>query len=193
MIPSMAIAKEPISKKWVIVQAYKHDGRLHRQWSPAFLLEETDEYWALGSRASLVTESDGRRWMTKEPAIFLLFKDKWMNVLAMQKENGICYYVNIATPTILDEGYLKYIDYDLDVKLFPDDRIKELDEYEYLRHEQTYGYSTELRKAIRKAMDEAEDLLKVKAFPFQDEEIARLFAIFERENRPYLPPKTNNK
>lgn len=184
----MSLLKEPVSKKWIVVQAYKHDGQLHRQWSPAFLLEETDEYWALGSRASLVTENDGRRWMTKEPAIFLLFKDKWMNVLAMQKENGICYYVNIATPTIKDQGYLKYIDYDLDVKLFPDDRIKELDEYEYHRHEESYGYSEELRKAIKKAMGEVEELVKKKAFPFVDEEIARFFEIFERENRPYLPP-----
>lgn len=153
------------------------------------MLQETDECWILGSKASLVTECDGRRWMTKEPAIFFLFKEKWMNVLAMQKENGICYYVNIATPTILDGDYLKYIDYDLDLKLFPDERVKELDEHEYQRHEETYGYSQELRNAIRKAMSEAEKMVKKKEFPFIDAEIARLFGIFDHENRPYTPPK----
>jgi protein associated with RNAse G/E len=84
--------------KWVTVQAYKHDGLLHRQWSPAYLTAENDDYWALSSKASLVTENDGRRWMTKEHAVFILFKHEWMNVICMMKENGgICYYVNVAS------------------------------------------------------------------------------------------------
>ena len=63
-----------IFSKWLIIQAYKHDGSLHRQWSPGYVVLETDEYWALATKSSLVTEDDGRRWMTKENAIFLLFK-----------------------------------------------------------------------------------------------------------------------
>ena len=117
------------TRRWVTVQAYKHDGVLHRQWSPAFLVEETEDYWALASQMSLVTESDGRRWMTKEQAIFILFKHSWMNVICMMKETGgICYYANIASPTLLDNGILKYVDYDLDAKLYPDGGIKELDD-----------------------------------------------------------------
>ena len=55
-----------------------------------------------------------------------------MNVIAMFKEGkGICYYVNIASPTLYDDGFLKYIDYDLDVKLYPDGVERTLDENEY--------------------------------------------------------------
>ena len=175
--------------KWIIVQAYKHDGLLHRQWSAAYLTEETDDYWALCSRASLVTESDGRRWMTKEHAVFLLFKKKWMNVISMMKEDGLCYYVNIASPTILDKGYLKYIDYDLDVKLFPDGGIKELDEQEFERHVLTYGYSPELTKAIRKSMKEVKDAMNRHDFPFQNESIKAIYDKFLNENRPFVVTK----
>ena len=72
--------------RWIRVQAYKHDGSLHRQWSPAYLVEENDDFWVVVSRASLVTEAEGRRWITREKAVFFLFKKRWMNVL---KQRGI--------------------------------------------------------------------------------------------------------
>lgn len=187
--------KESHFSKWVIVQAYKHDGLLHRKWSPAYLVEETDDYWALASRASFVTERDGRRWMTKEHAIFFLFKHEWMNVICMMKEEGgICYYVNIASPTLLDDGYLKYIDYDLDVKLFPDGVMKELDVQEFERHIDTYGYSEDLTTAIRGSMHAVIAKMRSNEFPFVDKEVERLFKKFYDETRPFVvSEKTDNE
>ena len=172
--------------KWIIVQAYKHDGQLHRQWSPAYLTEETDDYWALSSRASMVVENDGRRWMTKEHAVFILFKKEWMNVICMMKEGGgVCYYVNIASPTILDKGYLKYIDYDLDVKLFPDGTMKELDLQEFERHALTYDYSPALSKAIKDSMHRVVEKMKNGTFPFIVSDVERLFEKFVEETKPF--------
>lgn len=173
--------------KWITVQAYKHDGLLHRQWSPAYLTIENDDYWALSSRASLVTESDGRRWMTKEHAVFILYKKEWMNIICMMKETGgICYYVNVASPTILDKGKLKYIDYDLDVKLFPDDTIKELDEQEFERHVLTYGYSEELTNAIKQSFSRIKALMSQGTFPFQEHDVKALYQKFLDENHAFL-------
>jgi len=174
--------------RWKKVQAYKHDGLLHRQWSPAFLVEETPDYWALASRASLVTESDGRKWVTKEKAVFILYKKKWMNVIAMFKtEKDICYYVNIASPTIWDKGHLKYIDYDLDVKLYPDGVERTLDEGEFARHVQTYGYPKDLQNVISKSIKEVKRMISEKELPFRDEEIFRLFDRFLEFNQPMKP------
>jgi protein associated with RNAse G/E len=176
--------------RWMVVQAYKHDGLLHRQWSPAYLTEETDDYWALSSRASLVTESDGRRWMTKEHAVFILFKNKWMNIICMMKDGGgICYYVNVASPTILDSGFLKYIDYDLDVKLFPDSTIKELDEQEFERHVLTYGYQPDLTSAVKKSFSEIKNLMAENAFPFKEKDVTLIYQKFLDENRPLTLPE----
>ena len=176
-------------KKWVKVQAYKHDGILHRQWSPAYLVEETEDYWALVSKASLVTETAGRKWMTKEKAVFILFKKRWMNVIAMFKENrGICYYVNIASPTLMDNGMLKYIDYDLDIKLYPDGVERTLDENEYERHIKTYGYPAKLSQAIEKSAREVKDMIAGGIFPFQNETIERLYKQFLDDNKP-IPAK----
>ena len=140
---------------------------------------------------SSVTESDGRKWMTKERAIFLLFKKRWMNVICMFKEGqGICYYVNIATPTILDQGYLKYIDYDLDVKLYPNHQEKTLDENEFERH--THGYPEELTKAIKKSTEEVKSMISRHDVPFRDEFIKTLYDKFLTENQPIENRKVNN-
>lgn len=189
MFPSFMNTTNRRFSKWVPVQAYKHDGLLHRQWSPAYLVEETEDYWALASRVSAVTESDGRRWITKEKAVFILFKKRWMNVIAMFKRGqGICYYVNIASPTISDQGYLKYIDYDLDIKLYPDRFERTLDENEYERHIQTYRYSKELSQAIESSAEEVKQMIADKQFPFIDERIEALFTRFLDENKP-LPDR----
>ena len=180
--------------RWIKVQAYKHDGKLHRQWSPAYLVSETPDYFVLASKASCVTESDGRRWMTKEHACFILFKKKWMNVIAMFKpEQGICYYVNIASPTIMDKGMLKYIDYDLDVKLYPDGAEKTLDENEYARHANFYHYPPELLQAIEKATAEVKLLMAEGAFPFVKEDIEALYSLFLERNKPFRKPGSNHE
>lgn len=176
---------DPRLLRWKKVQAYKHDGQLHRQWSPAFLVEENDEYWALASRASMVTESDGRKWVTKEKAVFILYKKKWMNVIAMFKtEKDICYYVNIASPSIFDQNYIKYIDYDLDVKLYPDGVERTLDEGEFARHVQTYGYPIELQHAIERSVEDVKRMISNRETPFCNEEIFRLFNLFLSMNQP---------
>ena len=175
--------------KWRKVQAYKHDGTLHRQWSPAFVVQENEDCWVLASKASLVTEADGRKWMTKEKAIFILFKQKWMNVIAMFKEGkGICYYVNIASPTLDDGGYLKYIDYDLDVKVYPDGVEKTLDEKEYSRHITQYGYPADLSHAIETSMEQVKAMIERKEFPFQGEVIEAFYQSFLDQNKP-LPKR----
>ncbi len=38
----------------------------------------------------------------------------------MIREKGVSYYCNLASPFLLDDEALKYIDYDLDIKVFPD-------------------------------------------------------------------------
>ena len=97
-----------MEKRWIRIQAYKHDGSLHRMWSHSYLFNEDDDFYVLVSVRSKVYESNGRTWHTKEPALFILSKNRGFNVIAMMKENSnnrITYYVNVASPTIYDDGY----------------------------------------------------------------------------------------
>ena len=166
--------------KWIMVQAYKHNGELHRQWSHGFMLEDNEDYFVVVSIRASVTESDGRKWHTKEPAIFILFKKEWFNVIAMLKEDGVCFYTNIASPTIYDKGFLKYIDYDLDVKLYVDGSTKLLDVSEYRRHAKEQNYPDEVRHILKETVDKTYELIKNKEFPFDTNRINRYFLEFKR-------------
>ena len=169
-----------LANKWIIVQAYKHNGELHRQWSHGFVVVDDEDYYIVVSVRSSVIENDGRKWHTKEPAIFIFPKNKWFNVIAMLKDNGITYYVNIASPTIFDKKYLKYIDYDLDIKLFADGSTKLLDELEYKKHAIEQGYSDLIKHKLDESVKAVYELIKNKNFPFIDKEIMKLYSSFER-------------
>ena len=107
-----------------------------------------------GNNKTKVTEADGITWRTKEPAIMYFFKDRWYNIIAQMKKDGIYFYCNIATPFILEEGKIKYIDYDLDLRIFPKGDFKVLDKLEYEYHKKIMNYSKELDIVIKNALSE---------------------------------------
>lgn len=168
--------------KWLKIQSYKHDGLLHRYWDRNFLIAENNTYFITVSRKTKVVESDGRVWFSKEPAVAFFSKKNWFNVIAMIKEAGIVYYVNIASPTIYEKRILKYIDYDLDFKLFPDNSIVPFDEKEFQKHTLKYGYSPELIKALEISVKEVAFLMKNRKFPFVDHEVEKYYNLFLSRN-----------
>lgn len=106
---------------------------------------KTSEHSMIGvNDHTLVTESDGRRWVTREPAIVYFHKKYWFNVIAMIREKGVSYYCNLASPFLLDDEALKYIDYDLDIKVFPDGEKRLLDVDEYEMHSKMMNYPNDI-------------------------------------------------
>ena len=142
------------------MQCYKHNGKIHRSWSEAVMLEENKDYIVLGNNKALVIEADGRTRRTREPAIMYFFKKKWFNVIAQLKADGISYYCNIATPYIIEDGTIKYIDYDLDLRIFNTGEYKILDKMEYKYHKKIMNYSDELDIAVKNGLNELIKLYK---------------------------------
>ena len=64
------------------IHSYKHNKNIHRTWDEAVILDIKDDYIVCGNNRTLVTESDGRTWRTKEPAVIYFFKNKWYNVIS---------------------------------------------------------------------------------------------------------------
>lgn len=135
------------------IQCYKHNGKIHRAWDEAKIIDIKDDYIVCGNNKTLVTESEGHVWKTKEPAIMYFFKDKWFNVITQFKKDGIYFYCNIATPYIIEEGTIKYIDYDLDLRIFPTGEYKVLDRLEYKYHKKLMEYSDELDLVVNESLE----------------------------------------
>ena len=136
------------------IQCYKHNGKIHRSWDEAVFLDEKKDYLVFGNMKTLVTESEGNTWRTKEPAIMYFFKHKWFNIICQLKKDGIYYYCNIASPFIIEDHTIKYIDYDLDLRIFPSLEYKVLDRMEYKYHKKIMNYSSDLDIAIKNGLNE---------------------------------------
>lgn len=139
------------------IQCYKHNGKIHRAWDEAVVLDIKKDYIVFGNNKTRVIESEGTTWRTKEPAIMYFFKNKWYNIISQMKKDGIYYYCNIATPYIIEEGTIKYIDYDLDLRIFPKGEYKILDKLEYQYHKKKMEYSEDLDIVVNNAMKELID------------------------------------
>lgn len=126
--------------KCYTIHGYKHNGKIYKSWNKAILLEYGDGVYVFGNDHTKVTEADGRTWYTKEPAILFFFDEAWFNIIGQCKKRGIFYYCNLASPIVIEEDTIKFIDYDLDVKVFPGGSFKVIDrsEYNYNKHRMEY-------------------------------------------------------
>lgn len=173
------------------IQCYKHNGKIHRAWSEAVVLDVKKDYIVFGNNKTLVTESEGTTWKTKEPAIMYYFKNKWYNIIAQMKKDGIYYYCNIATPFIIEENTIKYIDYDLDLRIFPKGEYKILDKLEYEYHKNKMKYSDDLDFVINNAMKELIQEYKNNSIMFDSKKNKEYLSIYiklkkESENSNFI-------
>ena len=169
---------DSLKDKWIEIQGYKHDGRMHRIRDNVYVIEETEEYIVVASKKTKVIEHDFRIWYTKEPAVMIFFKNHWWNVIAMLKKIGITYYVNLASPYVIDCQRVKYIDYDLDVKLYPNSDIRLIDVKEYSYHRKKYNYSDDIDKILRFNINQIKKLMSEGAFPFDNNIINNYYKLF---------------
>lgn len=167
-------------EKETIIVSFKHNGKVHRTWYQTYLIEDNDDYVVVGSMHSLVIEADGRRWRGNEPAITVFFKKEWFNVVCMLRNEGVFYYVNIASPSIYENNVIKYIDYDLDFKVSPEFRIKALDEFEYKKHKKMLKYSDDLDKVIKKKFKEIKNKIINRQFPFEHNIVYEYYKKYEK-------------
>ena len=165
------------------IHCYKHDGNIHKCWEEAIYLDEDDDYRIFGNSRVKVTEADGRTWRTKEPAIMFFNKNNWFNILGQIKPDGIYYYCDIASPSVIEDKTIKYIDYDLDVRVFPDGSFKILDRGEYQYHKKLMNYSKELDQILKKELTKLIDKIRNKEFPFQKEIIDKYYKIYKEEKK----------
>ena len=162
-------------KDSVYIQSFKHDGSLHRTWATGYVIEANDQRIVAVTARALVSEADGRKWVTREPAVCFYYPDCWYNVICMIRKGGVHYYCNIASPSLVDEEAIKNIDYDLDVKILPNGRIIILDEDEFRQHSALMHYGKKLEVVIRQALEDVLNDIALQKSPFRHEEIDRLY------------------
>lgn len=170
----------PETGSQIEIQSYKHDGTLHRVWDETLVLYGSSEIVIGGNDQALVTESDGRQWRTREPAITYFSSQLWFNIICMIRDDGVYYYCNLGSPTTWDEEALKYIDYDLDIKVYPNRTYKLLDEDEYSLHKNKMNYPKKLDRILRSHVNELIEWIEQGKGPFNLEFVEKWYGTYKR-------------
>ena len=136
-----------------------------------------------GNNKTKVIESDGRSWKTKEPSILFFFKNNWYNVIGQLKKDGIYYYCNMASPFIIEDGAIKYIDYDLDLRVFPDGAFKILDRGEYKYHKNKMKYSKDIDDILKEELTNLINLVREKKIPFDKNTIRYYYNVYSKAKK----------
>ncbi len=165
------------------IQSYKHNGEIYRNWDETIVLENNEDYIICANNCAKVTEIDGRKWRTKEPAILFFYKDNWFNVISQFKKNGIYYYCNIASPYILEDKTIKYIDYDLDLRIFPDGSFRVLDKGEYEYHKVKLNYSVDIDKVVNYELNNLINNYKDKIGPFDKKTLEKYYNLYTKMSK----------
>jgi len=161
------------------IHCYKHDGNIHRTCDEAVVLEVTEDMLVVANNKARITESDGRSYKTKEPAIIIFYRDNWFNIMGQLKSHGLFYYCNIASPFVIDNGIIKYIDYDLDLRVFPDGGFRVLDRNEYNYHKKVMGYSNEIDVIVKSELSKLIEWKKGLRGPFEPGIINKYYEVYK--------------
>ncbi len=162
----------------VKINAYKHNGTLHSVSDETTVLDITDDVIVCANKETKITEGDGRSYTTNETALLFFYKKDWFNIICQFKKYGIFYYCNIASPYILEDKTIKYIDYDLDLRVFPDGGFKILDKNEYKYHKKIMNYSEELDTVIKHELSKLIELKKQNKFPFDQKIVENYYNMY---------------
>ena len=157
------------------IHCYKHDGSIDRISGEAIVLDKTDDVLVCANNKVKLTENDGRTHRTKEIAILFFYKNEWFNILAQLKKYGLFYYCNIASPFIVDNNIIKYIDYDLDLRVFPNGSFKILDRMEYKYHKKKMHYSSRLDFILKYELGDLIEKVRVREVPFDKDTVNKYY------------------
>ena len=146
-----------------IIHSYKHNGNIHRAWDEAILLDDCGDYLVFGNDRTKVLESDGRSWR-----------------IGQLKQDGIYYYCNMASPFIIEDGAIKYIDYDLDLRVFPDGAFKVLDRGEYKYHKNKMKYPEAIDEILKSELTNLISLVRAKVIPFDKKTIEYYYNLYNK-------------
>jgi len=172
---SMAV---PMQGSPVKIYSYKHNGQLHRTWHESLILKASSTRIIGANDRTRVLESDGRTWVTREPAICFFYTKYWFNIIAMLRTDGIHYYCNISSPFVYESGSIKYIDYDLDIKVFPDMTFTLLDEDEYELHAKQMNYPEVLDRILWNNVAHLTKMIQQRQGPFSYDKIEKWYEQF---------------
>ena len=150
------------------VRSTKYDGSRHWEFDSVFVHQEGSLLITTNYAGQELLNPRGS-WKTPWDTRNHFWSDRWYNVMLLEKPNGgglEGFYCNVATPAEFDGENVTYIDLDLDLRVSAQGVLEVLDEDEFLDNSQRMGYSPDVIRESRRALEELKRLAAAAEGPF---------------------------
>ncbi|MGL4184056.1 MAG: DUF402 domain-containing protein [Metamycoplasmataceae bacterium] len=134
-------------KDFINIQGYKYNGELYKQWNGAKVLFENNSYLCVFLLKTKVSELKEFKYIINDPIIWFFHKKYFFNYNVTIKEDGNYFYANLSSPYIFEDNTIKYIDFDLDIKKYPNKIFHIVDNKEFQTNSEKW-YDKKLIKVI---------------------------------------------
>lgn len=143
----------------VTCRAYKSDAKCYRWWQTRVESVSDSEIVTFAPVDNPVKQPDGG-WMSRFHMRAFYWFDKFYNLIEVYDETGVFYkiYINIASPVLIKNHELHFTDFELDVSRLAGEAPRILDEDEFEKAAEQFGYSTEFQAYCREITREAVEL-----------------------------------
>jgi protein associated with RNAse G/E len=138
------------------VRAFKSDGLAYRWWRAR--VESCDaDHIATFNRIGDVVEGTERGWKHRHNHRNIYWFGRPYTLTEAYERDGRLkqLYVHIASPPVLEDHTLRYIDHELDVIWRPGQEPRVADQDEFIVAAARYGYSPDFQAACWRAVEEA--------------------------------------
>jgi uncharacterized protein len=148
--------------KVIKIKALKFPDIPHYEWE-GVLLQHTQEYvvvWCKPGR-KLIHHSKNKVFTINNSSIEYFSLKEWYTA-AMEIEEGrvVSTYCNVAIPSIFRDNQITFVDLDLDYIQESNKQWTVVDEEEFKVNSVKYGYSIELKREAKNALDRLMDKVK---------------------------------
>ncbi|AXE60987.1 RNAase G [[Mycoplasma] phocae] len=135
------------------IKAFKYDGTLYRQYEGAKIVANLDDFVVILLIKSKVAE-DNISWVVSDPILFFFAKNRFYNaVVTLNKKKDNYIYINLASPFYIEDGIVKYIDFDIDIKSYVDKDFNVVDWQDFKKSITEYKYPLKLIYRIYDELD----------------------------------------
>ena len=163
-------ASDVVEPEPVTVRVLKYDGTEYRRWK-ASLAQQEDSLLVLDAEF----EFDVQHQLLGEikrgtRTIEYYWLDRWYNIFRFLDEDGRTrmFYCNVNIPPAYADSTLSYVDLDIDVLVQPDLSYQVLDQDEFEKHAELFGYDEKTRRQAHSAVADLIAMIETRQFPFVD-------------------------
>ena len=151
----------------VTVKSLKYDNSVQRTWSASLIENSGDMLVLEGVFDRDIVHSDLGHIEAGTVSIEYFWLNRWYSIFQFLGPNRQLrnYYCNVNMPPVFSRSTLSFVDLDLDVVVWPDNRYSVLDEAEFEENALSFAYPQHVRERAIIALDELIALIESGSLP----------------------------